>query len=275
MVNLFKKPNLIRKIIISVFLTVRNTCLKWTTCKPSISMGNTLLEKQHMNNEIELANTVINLLVLLLEEFAGPCWRADTIYFLITPSKCFCICQQLLCIIYFLKTDQSMFLHTVSLLAFSQIMRAETPWTEGKQQHGTLQGISFIKPAWVTALLYLAFCRYIFSQTKIIISHVRHGDKIPFSAGAAGIKEVLLNGTGLPQANCGPRIKLCRHPKMRYMWRPADEISWKACSMASILGNKYPKLSPTRCRTGESLFFKQQRSLGNRTLRINSFRKTL
>lgn len=50
-------------------------------------MGNTLLEKQHMNNEIELANAVINLLVLLLEEFAGLCWRAGTIYFLITPSK--------------------------------------------------------------------------------------------------------------------------------------------------------------------------------------------
>lgn len=53
-------------------------------------MDNTLLEKiQRMNNEIEFANTVINLQFLLLEVIAGPCWRAGTIYFLITPNKMF------------------------------------------------------------------------------------------------------------------------------------------------------------------------------------------
>lgn len=53
-------------------------------------MDNTVLEKiQHMNNEIEFANTVINLAVLLLEVIAGPCWRAGTIYFLITPGEIF------------------------------------------------------------------------------------------------------------------------------------------------------------------------------------------
>lgn len=73
------------------------------------------------------------------------------------------------------------------------------------------------------------------------MSHVRHGFKPYFGAGAAGIKAVLLNGTGLPEAHCGPGVKLCWHPNMRDMWRSADEISWKACSMASLLGNKYPK----------------------------------
>lgn len=49
-----------------------------------------LLEKiQHMNNEIEFANAVINLQVLLLEVITGACWRAGTIYFLITPCKMF------------------------------------------------------------------------------------------------------------------------------------------------------------------------------------------
>lgn len=219
-------------------MTVRNACLKWTTCKLSISMGNTLLEKiQHMNNEIELANIVINLLVLLLEVIAGPCWRAGTIYFLITPSRMFLpMSAALTHNIKKKSSDQSMFLHSVSFLAFSEIMRAETPWAEGKWEHGTLQGIFSFKPAWVRASLYLAFCRYIFTQMKIITSHVRHGDKLPFSAGAARIKAVLLNGTGLP----GTRIKLCWHLNMRDMWRSADELSWKACSTASILRNKYP-----------------------------------
>lgn len=49
-----------------------------------------LLEKiQHMNNETEFANTVINLQVLLLEVITGACWRAKTINFLITPCKMF------------------------------------------------------------------------------------------------------------------------------------------------------------------------------------------
>lgn len=82
-------------------------------------MVNTLLEKQHMNDEIELANTVINLLVLLLAEFAGPCRRAGTIYFLITPSKMFLhMSAALMHSIKEKKSDQSMFLPSVSFLAF-------------------------------------------------------------------------------------------------------------------------------------------------------------
>lgn len=165
-----------------------------------------------------------------------------------------------------------MFLHSVSFLAFSQIMRAETPQTEGKQQHGTLQSIFSLNLHELE--LYLAFCRYIFSQTKIIISHVRRGDKFPFSAGAAGIKAVLLNGTGLPEANCGPRIKLCRHPNMTDMWRSADEISWKAYLMAytwklisKIISHQMWDWRITVLQTTEESC--------NRILRTNNIRKTL
>lgn len=202
-------------------------------------MGNTLLEKQHMNDEIELANTVINLLVLLLAEFAGPCRRAGTIYFLITPSKMFLhMSAALMHSIKEKKSDQSMFLPSVSFLAFFKSWnRDSTNWR--KTWH--LTGCFFVKPVWVRAFLYLAFCKYIFTQTEIIISHVRHGGKFPFSAGAAGIKIILLNGTGLLEASCGPRIKLCWHPNMRDMRRSADQISWKACLMASVFGNKYPQ----------------------------------
>lgn len=53
-------------------------------------MDNAVLEKiQNANNEIEFANTVINLQLLLLKVIAGPCWRAGTISSLITPSKMF------------------------------------------------------------------------------------------------------------------------------------------------------------------------------------------
>lgn len=107
-----------------------------------------------------------------------------------------------------------MFLPSVSFLAFFKSWNRDSMnWR--KTWH--LTGCFFVKPVWVRAFLYLAFCKYIFTQTEIIISHVRHGGKFPFSAGAAGIKIILLNGTGLLEANCGPRIKLCWHPNMRDM----------------------------------------------------------
>lgn len=111
-------------------------------------MDNTLLEKiQHMNNEIEFANTVINLQFLLLEVIAGPCWRAGTIYFLITPNKMFLHMSAALK--HKIKKNIrpiNVLIHSVVFLLFLKSMRAETLWTEGKRQHGTLQGISSFKP---------------------------------------------------------------------------------------------------------------------------------
>lgn len=73
-----------------------------------------------MNNEIEFANTVITLQFLLLEVIAGACWRAETIYFLITPRKMF------LHMVAALKHNtekkspgQFMFLYTVQFPCFS------------------------------------------------------------------------------------------------------------------------------------------------------------
>jgi len=83
-------------------------------------MNNTVLEKiQHRNNEIEFANTVINLHFLLLEVISGAYWRVGTIAFLITPSKMFLHMSATLKNNIKKSSDQSIFLYAVQFPCFS------------------------------------------------------------------------------------------------------------------------------------------------------------
>lgn len=81
------------------------------------------------------------------------------------------------------------------------------------------------------------------------------GEMLFFSAGAAGIKAAILNGTRLSEANCGSRTYLWWHSNLCGIWRSADITSWKDYSTASNLEINIQKI-PTGYGSRESLFGK-------------------